>query len=108
MATNNGRVTNQQTTVDNVSWTTIVAPKDCNSVDIFNVNVGGSAVVLKLRTDSGDATTERQYGPVASASFGGPHTPQHNDNRRFRFTAGETVCFAQLASGSYAIPQSYY
>jgi hypothetical protein len=88
----------KQIAVDTVSWTAVVAPVDCMGVSIKN----SVFVDLKIRTDSGDATTQdtisagsietisaaRHSGGVQDGGFGS------------RFFAGDTIAFLQAASGT--------
>lgn len=110
MATSVPVVRCKQTTLDNVSWTPIVAPIDCDNAYVINVDAAGvaTAVVLKLRTDDADASTEIRINPGQQYSFAGTFTAPHNTGGRFRFGIGDSVIFAKLASGSYAVPQSYF
>jgi hypothetical protein len=88
----------KQISVDTVSWTAVVSPVDCMGVSIKN----SVFVDLKIRTDSGDATTQdtisagsieaisaaRHSGGVQDGGFGS------------RFFAGDTIAFLQAASGT--------
>lgn len=96
---NKGTLTIQQLTVDNVSWTTVRAPKACNSVSFYETS---AAVAIKRRTDSADATTEAQsaagigwvieHGPV-SGTVGVNGT----------FVQNEILCYLQAASGTVTV-----
>jgi hypothetical protein len=88
----------KQIAVDTVSWTVVVAPVDCMDVSIKN----SVLVDLKIRSDSGDATTQdtisagsietisaaRHLGGVQDGGFGS------------RFFAGDTIAYLQAASGT--------
>lgn len=93
-----------QVTVDNATWATLTAPIDCNTLIINNVNTGGTTLVLKIRTDSTDATTEIRVNPGQQYQIGGPFSPPHNYGGRFRFYSGAVAGFAQLISaGSFSV-----
>ena len=55
----------KQIAVDTVSWTAIVAPVDCMGVSIKN----SVLVDLRIRTDSGDATTQDTIPRAALRPF---------------------------------------
>jgi hypothetical protein len=88
----------KQLTVDTVSWTAIVAPIDCMGVGIKN-----SAVVdLRIRTDSGDATTQ---DTIPAGSVETISAPRHGGGLQdggsgTRFYAGDTIAYLQAASGT--------
>ena len=88
----------KQIAIDNVSWTPVIAPIDCQGVGIKN----SVAVDLKIRTDSADPTTQdtipagNQEGVMVSRSQGGVQF----DVAPERFRAGDTICYLQAASGT--------
>ena len=97
------------TTIDNSTWTAIVAPFDCNNANVINVNPSGTSVVLKLRSDSADANSEISINPGQQMPYTGPYSVAYgDDNVRFRFPNGSTVVFAQLASGSYSVKSEFW
>lgn len=88
----------KQLTVDTVSWTAIVAPIDCMGVAIKN----SALVDLRLRTDSGDATTQ---DTIPAGSIETIAAPRHNSSVQdggsgTRFYAGDTIAYLQSASGT--------
>ena len=66
--TSNPNFVKKQITVDTVSWTAVVAPVDCMAVSIKN----SVLVDLRIRTDSGDATTQgacaADTGPLSACT----------------------------------------
>ncbi len=88
----------KQIAIDNVSWTPVVAPIDCQGVGIKN----SVAVDLKVRTDSADPTTQdiipagNQEGVMIARTLGNVQF----DLASQRFRAGDTICFLQAASGT--------
>jgi hypothetical protein len=96
--TSNPNYVKKQITVDTVSWTAIVAPVDCMAVSIKN----SVFVDLKIRTDSGDATTQ---DTISAGSIETIAAPRHAGNildggSGTRFYAGDTVGYLQAASGT--------
>jgi hypothetical protein len=88
----------KQIAIDNVSWTAVVAPIDCQGVGIKN----SVAVDLKVRTDSADPATQ---DTISAGSQEGVMMARTLGNVQFdlasqRFRAGETVCFLQATSGT--------
>jgi hypothetical protein len=88
----------KQITVDTVSWTAVVAPFDSMAVSIKN----SVLVDLKIRTDSGDATTQ---DTISAGSIETIAAPRHAGNvldagSGTRFYAGDTIAFLQAASGT--------
>ena len=63
----------KQLTIDNVSWTAIVAPIDCMGVAIKN----SVLVDLRIRTDSADATTQ---DTISAGSVETISVPRHPAN----------------------------
>lgn len=88
----------KQITVDTVSWTAVVAPVDCMAVSIKN----SVLVDLKVRTDSGDATTQ---DTISAGSIETISAPRHasgvqDGGSGTRFYAGDTIGYLQAASGT--------
>ena len=88
----------KQLAVDTVSWTAIVAPVDCMGVSIKN----SVLVDLKIRTDSGDATTQDTISAGGIETVSGPrhNAGVQNSGTGTRFYAGDTVAYLQAASGT--------
>jgi len=81
-----------------VSWTAVVAPVDCMGVSIKN----STLIDLKIRTDSGDATTQDTIsaGSVETV-FAARHAGGVQDGGSgARFYAGDTLAYLQAASGT--------
>lgn len=88
----------KQLSVDTVSWTPVIAPIDCMSVSLKN----SALADLKIRTDSGDASTQDTI-PAGSAES--VISPRHNSRLLDsgsgpRFLAGDTIAYLQAASGT--------
>jgi hypothetical protein len=88
----------KQIAIDNVSWTAVVAPIDCQGVGIKN----SVAVDLKVRTDSADPATQ---DTISAGSQEGVMMARTLGNVQFdlasqRFRAGEAICFLQAVSGT--------
>jgi hypothetical protein len=80
-----------RTTVDNVTWTPIVAPAECDFVAFY----AEGATVLLIRSDSADPATEKQLAAniqetVASSPM--------RARRISRFFQGETVYYVKKAT----------
>lgn len=96
--TSNPNYVKKQLTVDTVSWTAVVAPVDCMAVSIKN----SVLVDLRIRTDSGDATTQ---DTISAGSIETISAPRHPDGVQdagsgTRFYAGDTIGYLQAASGT--------
>jgi len=96
--TSNPNFVKKQITVDTVSWTAVVAPVDCMAVSIKN----SVLVDLRIRTDSGDATTQ---DTISAGSIETIAAPRHADGVQdggsgTRFYAGDTIAYLQAASGT--------
>jgi len=88
----------KQIAVDTVSWTAVVAPYDCMGVSIKN----SVFVDLKVRTDSGDATTQ---DTISAGSIETIASPRHSGGVQdggsgTRFYSGDTIAYLQAASGT--------
>jgi hypothetical protein len=88
----------KQISVDTVSWTAVVAPVDCMGVSIKN----SALIDLRIRTDSGDATTQ---DTISAGSIETVAAPRHasgvqDGGSGSRFFAGDTIAFLQAASGT--------
>ena len=88
----------KQITVDTVSWTAVVAPVDCMGVSIKN----SAPIDLRIRTDSGDATTQ---DIISAGSIETIFSPRHSASVQdggsgSRFYAGDTIAYLQAASGT--------
>lgn len=92
----------KRTSVDNVTWTPIVAVMDCNNVVLHNIG----AVSVKLRTDQNDPTTEK---PLAAGSqeVVMPPTRQPYGADTIRFPSGVTIVFVQASSSTSTIVGSF-
>lgn len=79
-------------TLDTLSWTPITVPFNCTQCSIEN---GDPTNNIKIRTSSGDSTTERTLTPralqIISAATGSLHTA---------FTVGDVICYAQAVAGT--------
>jgi len=89
----------KQLTVDTVSWTAIVAPIDCMGVGIKN----SALVDLRIRTDSGDATTQ---DTISAGSVETISVPRHGGGLQdggsgTRFYAGtrSRICRPRAGQG---------
>ena len=88
----------KQIAVDTVSWTAVVAPVDCMGVSIKN----SVLIDLRIRTDSGDATTQDTISAGSIETVSGPrHAGGVQDGGSgARFFAGDTIAYLQAASGT--------
>jgi hypothetical protein len=88
----------KQITVDTVSWTAVVAPVDCMAVSIKN----SAFVDLRIRTDSGDATTQDTIsaGSIETVSATRHSSGVQDGGSGSRFYAGDTIAYLQAASGT--------
>jgi hypothetical protein len=88
----------KQITVDTVSWTAILAPVDCMAVSIKN----SVYVDLRIRTDSGDATTQDTIsaGSIETVSATRHSGGVQDGGSGSRFYAGDTIAYLQAASGT--------
>src|SRR5882672_1682804 len=88
----------KQLAVDTVSWTAVVAPVDCMGVSIKN----SVFVDLRVRTDSGDATTQDTIsaGSIETVSTARHAAGVQDGGYGSRFMAGDTVAYLQAASGT--------
>ena len=88
----------KQVALDTVSWTPIVAPIDCMGVAIKN----SVLVDLRIRTDSGDATTQDLIpaGSVESVLSPRHGASLHDGSFGARFCAGDTIAYLQAVSGT--------
>jgi len=88
----------KQVAVDTVSWTAVVAPVDCMGVSIKN----SVFIDLKVRTDSGDATTQDTIsaGSIETVSAARHASGVQDGGYGSRFLAGDTVAYLQAASGT--------
>jgi hypothetical protein len=96
--TSNPNFMKKQISVDTVSWTAVVAPVDCMAVSIKN----SALIDLRIRTDSGDATTQ---DTISAGSIETISAPRHasgvqDSGSGARFYAGDTVAYLQAASGT--------
>ena len=88
----------KQIAVDTVSWTAVIAPEDCMGVSIKN----SAFVDLRIRTDSGDATTQ---DTIPAGSVETISAPRHaggvqDGGAGTRFYTGDTLAYLQAASGT--------
>jgi len=88
----------KQITLDTVSWTAVIAPVDCMAVSIKN----SVLVDMRIRTDSGDATTQ---DTISAGSMETVSAPRHSGGVQdagagARFYAGDTVAYLQVTSGT--------
>src|SRR5580693_3948910 len=88
----------KQIALDTVSWTAVVAPVDCMAVSIKN----SVLVDMRIRTDSGDATTQ---DTISAGSIETVSAPRHSSGVQdggsgSRFYAGDTVAYLQVVSGT--------
>lgn len=75
--------------INTSDWTPLLVPFDCSSISVKN---GGSAVI-RMRTTSGDATTEDTFGVGAEQAFAVPF-------HRYRFLAGSQPVWLQAVAGT--------
>ena len=96
--TSNPNFVKKQITVDTVSWTAVVAPVDCMAVSIKN----SVLVDLRIRTDSGDATTQDTISAGSIETIAAPRHPGgvQDGGAGTRFYAGDTIAYLQAASGT--------
>jgi hypothetical protein len=96
--TSNPNFVKKQITVDTVSWTAVVAPVDCMAVSIKN----SVLVDLRIRTDSGDATTQDTISAGSIETISAPRHPGgvQDGGAGTRFYAGDTIAYLQAASGT--------
>jgi hypothetical protein len=96
--TSNPNFVKKQITVDTVSWTAVVAPVDCMAVSIKN----SVLVDLRIRTDSGDATTQDTIFAGSIETISAPRHPGgvQDGGAGTRFYAGDTIAYLQAASGT--------
>jgi hypothetical protein len=88
----------KQITLDTVSWTAVVAPVDCMAVSIKN----SALVDLRIRTDSGDATTQDTISAGSVETVSAPRHPGgvQDGGSGTRFYAGDAIAYLQVASGT--------
>ena len=88
----------KQIAVDTVSWTAVNAPFDCMAVSIKN----SAFVDLRIRTDSGDATTQDTISAGSIEVVAAPRHPSgvQDGGSGTRFLAGDTIAYLQAASGT--------
>ena len=77
-------------TIDPVSWTPIVVPFDCTSMVVKNANASNA---LKMRTATGDASTEDSLAPGGEQALAIPFP-------RYRFMAGTQPLYLQSVAGT--------
>ncbi len=88
----------KQLALDTVSWTAVIAPVDCMAVSIKN----SVLVDLRIRTDSGDASTQ---DTISAGSIETVAAPRHafgvqDGGAGTRFYAGDTIAYLQVVSGT--------
>lgn len=90
----------KQFAADAITRTLITAPIDCN-----NVWLRCDAAGMTLRTSAADATTEDTVGVGIPWAVDGPPTnlDMHSYHPSVRFSAGDPIVSAMLASGSGVI-----
>jgi hypothetical protein len=88
----------KQISVDTISWTAVVAPVDCMGVSIKN----SALIDLKIRTDSGDATTQDTIsaGSIETVASARHASGVQDGGSGSRFFAGDTIAYLQAASGT--------
>lgn len=88
----------KQIALDTVSWTAVVAPVDCMAVSIKNA----ALVDMRIRTDSGDATTQDTIFAGSVEIIAAPrHASGISDGGSgTRFYAGDTIAYLQVVSGT--------
>src|SRR5258708_40190164 len=88
----------KQIAVDSVSWTAVVAPVDCMGVSIKN----SVFVDLRVRTDSGDATTQDTIsaGSIETVSTARHAAGVQDGGYGSRFMAGGARGWLAAASGA--------
>jgi hypothetical protein len=98
LMSSNPNFVKKQIAVDTVSWTAVVAPVDCMGLSIKN----SAPIDLKIRTDSGDATTQDAISAGSvEAVLAARHAGGLQDGGSgSRFLAGDTVAYLQAASGT--------
>lgn len=83
-------------TIGPAVWTAIVAPIDCNNVTLQQSDAVNAA---KVRTNSGDANTEKALGAGDEAVIAPPDS-KGLPGPRYRWLAGATVCSVQSVAGT--------
>lgn len=88
----------KQLALDTVSWTAVIAPVDCMAVSIKN----SVLVDLRIRTDSGDASTQ---DTISAGSIETVAAPRHaygvqDGGAGTRFYAGDAIAYLQVVSGT--------
>ena len=77
-------------TVDPVTWTAVVVPFDCSSINLKNGDAGNG---LRIRTDAANAATQDSLGPGIQQSIALPF-------HRYRFPQGSTPLYLQSTAGA--------
>lgn len=85
-----------RTPIDSVNWTPIVAPEACDYLAFY---AEGDADVI-LRTDAGDAGTQKTLAGGTQETFGGAPARFRRDSR---FVAAQVVYHAKATSGEDVI-----
>ena len=75
--------------INTADWTPILVPFDCSSISVKNA---GSAAI-RMRTTSGDASTEDTLAAGAEQAFAVPF-------HRYRFVAGSQPVWLRADSGT--------
>lgn len=75
--------------INTSDWTPLLVPFDCSSISVKN---GGSATI-RMRTASGDVTTEDTLGAGVEQAFAVPF-------HRYRFLAGSQPVWLQALAGT--------
>jgi len=88
----------KQLALDTVSWTAVIAPVDCMAVSIKN----SVLVDLRIRTDSGDASTQDTISAGSIETVAAPRHASGVQDGGFgtRFYAGDTIAYLQVVSGT--------
>jgi hypothetical protein len=81
----------QTLTLDASTWTSVTPPYDFNGCEIRNID---EVINVKLRTESGDSSTEEIIGPLEKQTL---IVVTKGD---YRFKSGANIVYLQAASGA--------
>lgn len=77
-------------TLSSATWTALVTPWDCSSINIKNADPTNT---IKIRTNQADPNTQDTVGPSIQYTIAMPF-------HRYRFPSGATVLFMQTTAGT--------
>ncbi len=79
--------------ITSAEWTPVVVPFDCSSIAVKNTHLSNA---IRMRTDSGDASTQDLLGSGGEQAFAVPF-------HRYRFVAGSQPVWLQFETGSGSV-----